>query len=160
MSTIMDVMIRPASGTIDFQAFRELLAEYEWSLPEDLRIHDLDDELQNIELRYGEPNAAFLAVLGASAIGCVAVTVLDESTAVMKRLYVAPEHRRTGAGRALILSTIDFARSMQYRRIVLDTDRDRLESAYRLYLSFGFKECAPFAGADYACPTYMELDLR
>ena len=156
----MPTTIHAASNAADFKAFRELVAEYEASLPEDLQIADLGDELRNIEARYGKPNVAFLAIADSTAVGCVGVTTLDESTAVIKRLYVVPKYRQAGAGRDLIVASIEFARNMQFARIVLDTDRERLNRAYRLYVALGFKECAPFSGADYACPTYMELRLR
>lgn len=155
----MTVTIRRASEAADFQSFRELLAQYENSLPEDLQIADLEDELEYVRQRYSEPNAALLACAGSRTVGCVGVTVLDPSTAVIKRLYVAPEYRRTGAGRALIVAAIEVARAMRFARIVLDTDRQRLERAYQLYLSLGFTECEPFADAGYQSPTYMELRL-
>lgn len=156
----MAVAVRSASGAADFELFRELLLEYERRLPEDLQISDLEAELQNLKQRYGEPNAVFLAIDGARAVGCVAVVAMDASSAMIKRLYVAPEYRSAGAGRALMGSAIEFARSADYRRVVLDTDRNRLHEAYGLYVSLGFTQCAPFASVDYASATYMELNLR
>ena len=52
-----------------------------------------------------------------------------------------------------------FLEQHDYRRVVLDTEKQRLQTAYNLYRSFGFEECAPYAEVDYRCPTFMELRL-
>jgi GNAT superfamily N-acetyltransferase len=74
-------------------------------------------------------------------------------------LYVVPNARGTGTGRALLEACIAFSRDGGYRRVVLDTHRHRLKAAYDLYCRLGFRECEPYAAAEYACPTFMELQL-
>ncbi|HEY2554976.1 MAG TPA: hypothetical protein VGI15_06985, partial [Candidatus Cybelea sp.] len=37
--------------------------------------------------------------------------------------------------------------------------KEHLPVAYRLYLSFGFQESAPYTTVNYRCPTFMELKL-
>lgn len=144
--------------TRGLESFRRLFSEYEESLPADLRIPDVRAELESLPERYAAPGAAmFLAFEGDDAIGCVAVKTLDDDTAELKRLYVAPAARRSGAGRALVEAAIAFARERKYRRVVLDTERERLNGAYRLYQSLGFRVCEPYAAAEYANPTFMEL---
>ncbi len=141
--------------------FRRLLVEYEESLPRDLRIPELETELRMLPERYAAPSAALLVAYdGADPIGCVAIKPLDGKTAEIKRLYVVPSARRSGAGRALMNAAIAFARETSYARVVLDTQRDRLTEAYRLYLSLGFVPCAQYAPAEYASPTFMELVLE
>jgi len=143
------------------ETFAHMLREYEESLPPDLRISDLEAELQSLPERYAPPAAAMLLALDAgTAVGCVAIKSLDQRTAEIKRLYVAPYARRSGAGRALVRSAIAFARARSCERVVLDTERDRLNDAYRLYVSLGFEHCAPYASVYYANPTFMELTLR
>lgn len=143
------------------QIFAHLLAQYEESLPLDLRISDLEAELQSLPERYAPPAAAMLLALdNETAVGCVAIKALDSRTAEIKRLYVAPGARRSGAGRALVGAAIAFARERSCERVVLDTERERLNAAYRLYVSLGFRHCAPYAQVDYANPTFMELTFR
>ena len=145
----------------ELAAFRALLLEYEESLPEDLRISDLDAELRTLPERYAAPAAAmFLAREEDENVGCIIVTAKDETTAEIKRLYVAPQARRSGAGKALVQAAIAFAKSRGHARVVLDTERERLSAAYRLYRSLGFSECAPYGTTDYANPTFMELALQ
>ena len=130
-------------------ALEVLVEEYERSLPADLRHGSRDREF----------DGAFLARFDGRYGGCVAITVSGD-LAILKRLYVRPEYRGHGAARALTLAAIDFARQKQCERVVLDTEAQRLNAAYELYRSLGFKECEPYGPVDYANPTYMELRLR
>jgi GNAT superfamily N-acetyltransferase len=128
-----------------------LLDEYELSLSPDLR-HDRVPPLD-------EASVAILATWDGAAQGCVFVTHLDPATAIIQRLYVRPQARGRGLARALMQHATAYARERGYRRLVLDTDKQQLEPAYRLYLSLGFTECEPYAAVTYANPTYMELPL-
>lgn len=135
------------------------MIEYEEKLPADLR-HGVVPDLGSVRHAYGDPNAAFLATDERDAVGCVAVTRLDGSTALVLRLFVRPQARGSGAGRKLVDAALAFLRDRGYARVVLDTDKARLSTAYNLYRSLGFTECEPYGPVDYASPTYMELDLR
>jgi ribosomal protein S18 acetylase RimI-like enzyme len=154
----MPLEVRRVQGRRDFQKLYQLLVEYEQSLPPDLR-HGLAPDAQSMRSSYDEPNAAFLAMLDEDLAGCVAVTPLGESTAVMMRLYVRERHRGRGAARRLVTAALAFLRGRRYERVVLDTNKERLGAAYSLYLSLGFKECAPYGDVASASPTFMELFL-
>ena len=154
-SSLTIVQVREAS---EFAQLLELLDEYERSLSPDLQHGDVDPEV--IRGKYAPPNAAFLALMGESAVGCVGVRRHDETTAIVQRLYVKPTNREHGMGRALVGIVCDFCRERGYERIVLDTDRDELPAAYKLYASMGFTECEPYGDVGYGCPTFMELRLR
>jgi putative acetyltransferase len=109
----------------------------------------------NTELRaaYPEPGAnhfrvepadveggrgAFLVVSrGGTPIGCGAVRLLDEETAELKRMYVAPSARGTGLGRRLVEALEAEARALGARRIVLETGV-RQAAALALYQATGF----------------------
>jgi GNAT superfamily N-acetyltransferase len=135
------------------------LIDYEQSLPADLR-HGLVPAFESVRRAYDEPNAAFVATDAGDAVGCVAVTRLDASSALVLRLFVRPNVRGGGTGRKLVDAALAFLRDRGYARVVLDTDKARLPAAYNLYLSIGFTECEPYGPVDYASPTYMDLDLR
>jgi putative acetyltransferase len=151
--------IRRIHSTAQFAQLRELLVEYENSLPVDLR-HNGNLDLRSLRIGDAAPNAAFLSLVDQNAAGCVALRCLDASTSLMQRLYVKPAYRQLGVARALVATAIQFSRDHQHRRIVLDTDRERLRAAYNLYVSLGFVQCEPYGSVDYACPTYMELRLH
>jgi len=153
------VEIRRVTGEREFRALRELLAAYEEDLPEDLR-HGSVPELSRLQSLYSAGNAALLAYDEGDPVGCVAVAALDRQNAVLARLFVRPRARGRGAARALTTAAIAFARENGFSRLRLDTHKDRLPAAYRLYLSLGFNDCAPYAAVAYACPTFMELRLQ
>ena len=155
----MATLIRAADEPGAFALFRDLVVEYESLLPADLKHADFERELENLPLHYGAPNAALVAEIDGAPAGCVALTTLDASTGIVKKLFVKPEYRGLGTARELMASAIENARARGFTRIVLDTDRDRLQAAYRLYRSLGFTECEPYGSVDYACPTYMQLAI-
>lgn len=66
----------------------------------------------------------------------------------IKRLFVRPEARGTGAGRALVDAAIKEARSAGARTLRLDTTRN-LEAAIGLYRSAGFDFCEPYPESDH-----------
>jgi len=153
----MTVTVQRVQRSAQFEQFRRLQVAYEESLPADLR-HGLLD-LASLEILYGEPNAALLGLVDDKPAGCVAITMLDTSSDVLKRLYVDPAFRNVGLARSLVNAALQRSREHQRLRVVLDTDRERLNAAYKLYVSLGFQECMPYGPVDYARPTYMELRI-
>ncbi len=75
--------------------------------------------------------------------GCGALRKLDESTVEIKRMYVAPETRGRGVGRAVLNALEKEARNLGATRIVLETGaRQKVASA--LYESDGFERISPY----------------
>lgn len=66
----------------------------------------------------------------------------------IKRLYVLPKARGTGAGRALVKTAIDETRASGRTVLRLDTTRN-LEAAISLYRALGFIDCAPYPESDH-----------
>jgi carbonic anhydrase len=154
----MSVTIERVQSSQQFRDLLDVLVEYERSLDLDLR-HGAEPTLAVIEEKYGEPNAAFVAYVDGQPAGSVVAVRLDPSTAVMHHLYARPAFRKHGLGRSLVETVVAFARERGYKRVVLDTDRDRLEAAYRLYVALGFTQCEPYAPVDYRHPTYLEFTI-
>lgn len=148
-----------AESDADFGQLHDLFVEYEDDLDEDLR-HGAVPDAAGLKRTYEEGSAAFLAAGKPGSIGCVAVKQVDEKTAAIRHLFVKPSARGAGAARALVQAAFDFARERGYSRIVLDTAKERLQAAYHLYLSLGFRECTPYTTVDYRCPTFMEIYLQ
>jgi GNAT superfamily N-acetyltransferase len=154
----MAAIIERVESPQAFAALHALLVEYERDLAPDLR-HGFEPTLQEVEQRYVEPNAAFLALFEGTYGGCAVVVLRDRSTAMLRHLFVTPHLRGQGAARALTLAAIEYARELRCMRMVLDTEAQRLRGAYELYRSLGFVECEPYGEVDYRCPTFMELQL-
>jgi putative acetyltransferase len=128
-------------------------------------IADLNAELSAL---YPEPGAthfnldpgevapgagAFLvARLRGRPVGCGALRRLREATLVrevgprvgeLKRMYVAPEARGLGIGRALLVRLEGEARALGLERLVLETGTRQLE-ALALYRRAGFTDIPPY----------------
>jgi putative acetyltransferase len=130
------------------------MREYLESLGEDLEYQGIESELAGLPGKYAAPRGAlFLASLGsprdadshavAESAGCIALRPLEGDACEMKRLFVRPEYRGYGIGRALAERAIEAARGLGYRRMRLDT-LERLEDAVRLYEALGFERIAPY----------------
>lgn len=86
----------------------------------------------------GVGRGAFLVVRRAGVpVGCGAVRLLDDETAELKRMYMAPPARGTGLGRRLVEALEAEARALGARRLVLETGV-RQAAALALYQATGF----------------------
>jgi GNAT superfamily N-acetyltransferase len=92
-------------------------------------------------------------------VGTTAVRNLKqfESTCELKRMYVLNEFRRLGLGHKLLDIAIDFAKSVGYSRMVLDSSKT-LCAARALYLKKGFVDI-PKYNDNYRADVFMERKL-
>ena len=139
----------------DLDVVRALFREYSASLDEDGHFHGFDDELAAMPYE-----AILVASLGGEVAGCVALRRLDDETCEMKRLFVRPEARGTGTGRALAVASLERARELGYRTMRLDTLPRKLDAAGDLYRSLGFAEIGRYNDNPVEGVIFMELDLR
>jgi putative acetyltransferase len=80
-------------------------------------------------------------------LGCGALKELDATHGEVKSMRTRANLRRRGAGRAVLERIIAVARERGYTRLSLETGSlDAFLPARRLYESFGFAYCGPFAG--------------
>ena len=83
-------------------------------------------------------NGAFLVAYREDRpVGCGAVRLIDPATAELKRMYVEPERRGEGIGRALVDALEAEARRLGATRVVLETGI-RQTAALALYARCGF----------------------
>ena len=79
-------------------------------------------------------------------VGCGAVRLIDSATAELKRMFVEPELRGEGIGRAFVDALEAEARRLGARRVVLETGI-RQTAAMALYTRCGFAPI-PLYGED------------
>ncbi|PYH76075.1 acyl-CoA N-acyltransferase [Aspergillus uvarum CBS 121591] len=162
--------IIPAHTPEHLSAIRSLFRAYvEW-LNIDLTFQDFETELNSLPGKYGAAYGGDLLLAYGSTteehnipLGCVALRPLtlrsqfldpshggddDHNTpeikyCEMKRLYVSPEARRMGLGKALVEAVVQRARELGYQAMRLDTLRT-MEGPLRLYRAAGFVDVGPY----------------
>lgn len=95
-------------------------------------------------------------------LGCGALRELDRTHGEVKSMRTASSHRRRGVGRAMLEHIIAEARTRSYARLSLETgSMAPFLPARKLYESFGFSYCSPFAEyTDDPNSAFMTLALR
>jgi ribosomal protein S18 acetylase RimI-like enzyme len=100
-----------------------------------------------------------LARTGGELAGCVALHPLEAGVCEMKRLYVRPNYRGHGIGRALLNTVLAEARAIGYQRMRLDTVEPVMQDAVRMYRAYGFREIQPYRKNPIPGALYMEIEL-
>jgi putative acetyltransferase len=93
------------------------------------------------------PGITFWTVWEEGALlGCGALKELTPAHGEVKSMRTPQAARRRGAGRAVLAHIVSVARCRGYERLSLETgSHAAFGPALRLYESFGFQRCGPFA---------------
>jgi GNAT superfamily N-acetyltransferase len=78
--------------------------------------------------------------------GIACLSALEQGIGEIKRMYVRPEYRRQGLGRALVQKLLTEASLIGYEKIRLDSARF-MQEAHQIYREFGFTEISPYIGS-------------
>jgi len=91
-----------------------------------------------------DPKARFVVayVLG-QPVGCGALVPIGDVTSEIKRMYVLPEHRRTGVARRILAGLIRRAGDGRFQTVILETGTKQ-KAAIALYEGFGFERTEPY----------------
>jgi carbonic anhydrase len=121
------------------EQFRALLTEYHGSPRCAICFRDFEAEAASLPGEYSPPEGRLLlATWRRRLAGGVGVSGLEEGACKMKRLYVRPEFRGKGIGRALAVAALDAGRRLGYARMRLWTF-PFMKEAIALYKSLGFR---------------------
>lgn len=141
------------------EAVKELFLEYARSLEFSLGFQDFEEEIAGMPGHYGPPDGCILlAFVDDRAAGCVALRRLEEGICEMKRLYVRPQFRERGIGKALSEKITEEAGEIGYVKIRLDTLRS-MKEANSLYRSQGFREIEPYRYNPFEQAVFLEKDI-
>lgn len=155
--------VEPARTAAGIAEAARLFRAYAATLPMDLGYQNFETELATLPGPYAAPEGALLLAraggrAGGRAVGCVAMRPLGDGACEMKRLYVAPEGRGLGLGRALATAVIAAAERAGHREMRLDT-LPSLTAALVLYRSLGFVETAAYYDTPIADTVFFSLRL-
>jgi GNAT superfamily N-acetyltransferase len=144
------IKIEAVTGAADIGAAAGLFREYAASLDVDLCLQGFAGEVQSLPGPYAPPGGALLlAKRGDDALGCIALKPLGPpGVAEIKRLYVRPEGRGLGLGKALIGAILTAGEELGYGELKLDT-LPHLKAAIALYIQAGFAPIAPYGSHAY-----------
>jgi putative acetyltransferase len=157
---MQEFSIVPAESADRILVIRELFLEYAQSLGFSLCFQSFDKELAELPGKYAPPaGRLLLAEFDGQPAGCGALHKLEAGICEMKRLYLRPQFRGKGLGRALTERLISEARTIGYRRMRLDTVETAMKDAVALYRRMGFREIPAYCNNPIASALYMELDL-
>jgi len=126
------------------EAIAEFLAEH----IRDMRAISPPESKHALDLEgLRQPNITFWTAWDDDEIvGCGALKELDAWHGELKSMRVSASRRHQGIGGRLLQHILDVAKARGYRRVSLETGAmPFFEPARRLYASFGFEPCAPFA---------------
>ena len=145
---------------------KELFTEYTNMLVENapkfkkyLDIQNYDEELNNLEYKYGLPDGRlYLLYFNNNLAGCIALKKIDKDSCEMKRLYIKEQYRHNHLGEYLVKRIIEDATDIGYKYMLLDT-LPFLTNAINLYKKYGFYEIGSYNNSPMDNSIYMELDL-
>jgi ribosomal protein S18 acetylase RimI-like enzyme len=138
---------------------KNLFLEYAKSLDFDLGFQNFQNELADLPGKYALPSGSLLmAEEDGKVAGCVGLRKISTGICEMKRLYIRPEFRGRGLGKALAFAIIEVAFNMGYRKMRLDTVAT-MKEAVRLYRHLGFYEIDAYCFNPIKEAIYMELNL-
>ena len=107
---------------------------------------------------YAPPDGELLlAKRGDHVLGAIALKPLEPQVGEIKRLFVRPQARKIGVGKALVAAILKTAMERGYGEIKLDTLPD-MQAAIALYKSFGFAAIPPYGSHPY--PGLVTLGLK
>jgi putative acetyltransferase len=149
------VRILQATTPDQLAAARRLFSEYASSLGWDLSDSRIAHEMQLLPGTYAPPSGSLmLAYVGDEPAGALGLQPVPETCRIegtgaerageLKRLFVLPEYRRDGVGRALMERAETDALALGYDSLVLTTSAQLMPLAQRLYEALGYTETVPY----------------
>jgi GNAT superfamily N-acetyltransferase len=144
-------------------ANRRLNEEYDYDIDFDIKSM-LERDMTELEVYLPPDGRMLLAIERATAAGIACMRRIREKTGEIKRMYVRPEFRRRGIGRALVDALISEAQEIGHATMRLDSTRF-MAAAHSLYRSMGFREIEPYLESEIPREfqqywVFMELRLQ
>ncbi|HWO76672.1 MAG TPA: GNAT family N-acetyltransferase [Bacillus sp. (in: firmicutes)] len=136
----MEIKVDDLTGSEVAELLNEHLTNMRMISPPE-SVHALDlEKLKRPEITF------WSAWEGNQLVGCGALKELNPYHGEIKSMRTASAHLRKGIARRMLQHILDEAKRRGYKRVSLETgSMEAFEPARRLYASFGFLYCKPFA---------------
>jgi ribosomal protein S18 acetylase RimI-like enzyme len=153
-------VIRPVEGAADTAEVRRLVHAHADARATTPGVEYVRADAERMPGPYIAPRGGlWLAVADQVGVGCVALRPLDDANAAeVKRMFVDPDWRGHGVGRALMETVIAGARARGYRTLRLGTLHD-MDAAQGLYRSLGFSPIERYRPDELIDTRFFELSL-
>jgi len=153
-----DYVIQQAVSTNALEAVRALFQEYWASFGFTPCFQNFDSELAALPGKYAPPHGRLLlAMVNGRPAGCVALRRFDQTRGEVKRLYVRPQFRGSGLGKALMKTLAAEARGIGYAELIADTIPKVMATALSMYERLGFEHIEPYSNET---PEAQHIRLR
>jgi putative acetyltransferase len=135
--------IRPAANK-DSSEIKDLifgiLEEYDLSSDPE----NTDSDLENIEQHYLNNRGIFDVILNPDGeiIASTGICRINQKTCELRKMYLRKSYRGMGLGKFLLDHSIEEAKRLGYRKIILET-ASVLKEAINLYERYGFRQYKP-----------------
>ena len=126
-----------------------------------MTLHSPPESIHALDLEtLSKPDITFWSAWeGSELMGCGAMKELDPLHGEIKSMRTVAAHLRKGVATRLLQHIIAEAKHRSYKRLSLETgSMEAFAPAHRLYASFGFEPCGPFA--DYIEDPYSVFMTR
>jgi carbonic anhydrase len=159
------IQIVPVLSDETLSQARDLFREYATIPGVAPCVEDFGKEVAALPGSYAPPSGRLLLAVQeisgnpGEPAGCGALRRFDQDTCEMKRVFVRPAFRGLGAGRELVVELISEARSIGYRKMLLDT-LPTMKEAHKLYRTLGFREISSYQKNPIPGALFFELELR
>lgn len=139
-------LIQQAVSAEALEAVRALFQEYWTSFGFTPCFQNFDSELAALPGKYAPPHGRLLlAKVNGQPAGCVALRRFDQTRGEVKRLYVRPQFRGSGLGKALMNTLAAEARCIGYSELIADTIPKVMATALAMYERLGFERITPYS---------------
>jgi len=153
------VRMVPVTSARTTATARRLFREYAAAVGEPRCFANFAQEVEQLPAPYIAPSGSLLlAKVGRRSVGVVGARPWSPRICEMKHLFVRPEFRGRGIGRALAEAIVEEARRIGYARMRLDS-LESMKVARTMYRDMGFREIGPYFPPTGAPTHYMELRL-
>ena len=123
----------------NYDEARELFVEYSKLKGAEVCFVSFENELKHLEKIYSL-GVILIAKEDDKLIGCIAVKKIEDGVCELKRLFVRECYRGNGYSKQLLEDAIAQAKSLGYKKAVINTIPEIMPVGYQMYLRYGFVE--------------------